>query len=42
MLLPSVGEACDVEVTLRGSYRVSPILVQALRTVHGVERAEQF
>jgi DNA polymerase-3 subunit alpha len=42
MLLPSVGEACDVEVTLRGGYRVSPILVQALRTVHGVERAEQF
>ncbi|MDG6093990.1 DNA polymerase III subunit alpha [Acetobacter sp. AN02] len=41
VLLPSVDEVCNVEVRLRGRYRISPVLTQAIKTVRGVVRAEQ-
>ncbi len=41
VLLPSVAETRDVEVTLRGAYRVTPRMAQAIRAVAGVARVEQ-
>ncbi|GBR50995.1 DNA polymerase III subunit alpha [Neokomagataea thailandica NBRC 106555] len=40
-LLPSLAETRDVEIALPGAYRVTPRLAERLRTVRGVERAEQ-
>ncbi|GAA4490571.1 DNA polymerase III subunit alpha [Gluconacetobacter tumulicola] len=41
VLLPSVAETRDVEVTLRGAYRVTPRMAQTIRAVAGVARVEQ-
>ncbi|GBR70767.1 DNA polymerase III subunit alpha [Gluconobacter kanchanaburiensis] len=40
-LLPSVEETQDVEISIPGSYRVTPRLAERLRTLKGVEKAEQ-
>ena len=41
VLLPGVADSCDVEIRLRGSYRVTPVLGQKLRAVPGVCKVEQ-
>ncbi|EHH68572.1 DNA polymerase III subunit alpha [Gluconobacter morbifer G707] len=41
VLLPSVEETRDVEIALPGAYRVTPRLAERLRTLRGVEKAEQ-
>ncbi|GCD53212.1 DNA polymerase III subunit alpha [Acetobacter pasteurianus] len=41
VLLPGVADSCDVEVRLRGRYKVTPVLGQRLRTLSGVSRVEQ-
>lgn len=40
-LLPSLAETRDVEIALPGTYKVTPRLAERLRTIRGVERAEQ-
>ena len=41
VLLPGVAESCDVEIRLRGGYKVTPLLGQKLRTLAGISRVEQ-
>jgi len=41
VLLPSVAETRDVEVTLRDKYSVTPRMIEMLLGVQGVERVEQ-
>ncbi|MBO1326605.1 DNA polymerase III subunit alpha [Acetobacter sp. TBRC 12305] len=41
VLLPGVTDSCDVEIRLRGGYRVTPLLGQKLRTLPGISRVEQ-
>ncbi|CEF57002.1 DNA polymerase III subunit alpha [Acetobacter ghanensis] len=41
VLLPGVAESCDVEIRLRGGYKVTPLLGQKLRTLVGISRVEQ-
>ena len=41
VFLPSLEETRDVEIALPGTYRVTPRLAERLRTVRGVEKAEQ-
>ncbi|MBM9403225.1 DNA polymerase III subunit alpha [Gluconacetobacter azotocaptans] len=41
VLLPSVAETRDVEVTLSGAYRVTPRIAHMIRAVEGVGRVEQ-
>jgi len=40
-LLPSVEETQDVEISIPGLYRVTPRLAERLRTIRGVEKAQQ-
>lgn len=40
-LLPGMDETCDVEVRLKGGYKVTPLLGQRLKTVSGISRVEQ-
>lgn len=40
VLLPSVAETQEVEVRLRGGYRISPVVGQSLKTVTGVTRID--
>ncbi|MFT8516162.1 MAG: hypothetical protein ABF673_03720, partial [Acetobacter persici] len=41
VLLPGVAETCDVEIRLRGGYRVTPLLGQKLKMLEGISRVEQ-
>ncbi|MDT7952025.1 MAG: DNA polymerase III subunit alpha [Acetobacteraceae bacterium] len=41
-LVPRIDEAQEVEITLPGSFQVTPRLVQAVKAVLGVERVEEF
>lgn len=41
VLLPSLEETQDVEILLPGTYRVTPRLAERMRTIRGVEKAEQ-
>lgn len=41
VLLPGVAETCDVEIRLRGGYRVTPLLGQRLKMLDGISRVEQ-
>ncbi|MGO2958696.1 MAG: DNA polymerase III subunit alpha [Acetobacter sp.] len=40
-LLPGVADTCDVEVRLKGGYKVTPLLGQRLKTLPGISRVEQ-
>jgi DNA polymerase-3 subunit alpha len=40
-LVPRIDDAQEVEVTLPGSFQVTPRLVQAIKAVVGVERVEE-
>ena len=40
-LVPRIGEAQAVEITIPGSFQVTPRLAQALKVVPGVERVEE-
>ncbi|MBY4638548.1 DNA polymerase III subunit alpha [Gluconacetobacter entanii] len=42
ILLPSVAETRDVEVTLGERYRVTPRIAQMIKSIEGVGRVEQF
>lgn len=41
VLMPGLDETCDVEVRLKGGYRVTPLLGQKLKTLPGISRVEQ-
>ncbi len=41
-LVPRIDDAQEVEITLPGSFQVTPRLVQAVKAVLGVERVEEF
>ncbi|GBQ89693.1 DNA polymerase III subunit alpha [Acetobacter nitrogenifigens DSM 23921 = NBRC 105050] len=40
VLVPAIGDSRDVELRLRGGYRVSPVVGQALKSVMGVTKVE--
>jgi len=40
-LVPRVGDAQAVEITIPGGFQVTPRLAQALKVVPGVERVEE-
>ncbi|MFT8655735.1 MAG: DNA polymerase III subunit alpha [Acetobacter papayae] len=42
VLMPGVAESRDVEVRLKGGYKVTPVLAQKLRTVPGISKVEQL
>lgn len=42
ILLPSVAETRDVELTLAERYRVTPRVAQMIKAIEGVGRVEQF
>ncbi|OUI96964.1 DNA polymerase III subunit alpha [Acetobacter indonesiensis] len=41
VLMPGLDETSDVEVRLKGGYRVTPMLSQKLKTLEGISRVEQ-
>ena len=40
-LLLRLSEACDVEIQLRGKYGITPLLIQKLRLISGVQDVQQ-
>lgn len=42
VLMPGVAESRDVEVRLKGGYKVTPVLAQKLRTVPGISKVEHI